>query len=211
MTRRVILLAMLAGCVVMAGCHGGLSGKSDGWVSIFDGESLDGWKISEENPDTFKVDKDKGVIIANGERAHLFYDGPVGEHNFKNFEFKADVMTRPNSNSGMYIHTKYQKSGWPSAGYEIQVNNSYAKDWRKTASVYSKEDIREQLVDDNEWFTQHIIVKGKTITVLINGKPVNEWTEGEDENKLTGGTVALQGHDPGSEVHYKNIKVRILP
>ena len=180
-------------------------------MSIFDGESLDGWKISEENPDTFKVDEGKGVIIANGKRAHLFYDGPVGEHNFTNFEWKADVMTWPNSNSGMYIHTKYQPSGWPGAGYEIQVNNTYTKDPKKTASVYNQRNITEQLVDDNKWFTQHIIVEGKNITVLVNGTVVNEWTEGEDQNKLTGGTVALQGHDPGSEVHYKNIKVRILP
>ena len=209
MTRRVILLAMLAGCVLLAGCQSWPFAKDKGWVSIFDGESLDGWKISEENPDTFKVEG--GEIIANGKRAHLFYDGPVGGANFKNFEFKADVMTWPNSNSGMYIHTKYQESGWPSAGYEIQVNNTYNKDPRKTASVYSKQDITEQLVDDNEWFTQHIIVKDKSVTVLVNGTVVNEWTEPDDENKLTGGTVALQGHDPGSEVHYKNIKVRILP
>jgi hypothetical protein len=199
---------MLAGCVVLAGCQSWPLGKS-GWVSIFDGKSLDGWRLTEESPDTFRVED--GQIIVNGPRAHLFYDGPVGEHNFKNFEFKADVMTKPNSNSGMYIHTKWQPSGWPSAGYEIQVNNTYAKDPKKTASIYNQKNITEQLVNDNEWFTQHIKVEGKTITVYVNGTEVNQWTEPDDQNKLTGGTVALQGHDPGSEVHYKNIKVRILP
>jgi len=209
MTRRVILLAMLAGCVMLAGCQSWPFAKDDGWVSIFDGESLDGWKVSEDSPDTFKV-KD-GVIIVNGPRAHLYYDGPVGEHNFKNFEWKADVMTKPNSNSGMYIHTKWQPGGWPSAGYEIQVNNTYKKDPKKTASIYNQKNITDQLAEDNKWFTQHIKVEGKTITVYVNGDEVNKWIEPDDQNKLTGGTVALQGHDPGSEVHYKNIKVRILP
>jgi len=210
MTRRVVLLAMLAGCVVMAGCHGGLFSKGGGgWISIFDGKTLDGWKVSTDHPDTFRVED--GQIIVNGERAHLFYEGPVGDHNFKNYEFKADVMTKPNSNSGMYVDTKYQEEGWPSAGYEIQVNNSYAKDPKKTASVYNQKNILEQLAKDNEWFTQCIRVEGKTITVYINGKEVNKWTEPDDQNKLTGGTVALQGHDPGSEVHYKNVMIKLLP
>src|SRR5690349_21802163 len=73
-----------------------------GWVSLFDGKSLNNWKISE-HPETFSV-KD-GSIMVFGERAHLFYEGPVGNHNFKNFEFKAQVMTTPGSNSGIFVHT----------------------------------------------------------------------------------------------------------
>ena len=62
-----------------------------GWVSLFDGKTLNGWKISE-HPETFSV-KD-GAIVVHGERAHLFYEGDVNNHNFKNYEFKATVMTR---------------------------------------------------------------------------------------------------------------------
>ena len=100
----------------------------DGWICLFDGKSLDGWKVSE-NPDSFKVED--GQIVAFGPRGHLFYDGDVENHNFKNFHFKADVMTTPGSNSGLYFHTKYQDSGWPSAGYEAQVNNTHS-DPKKT-------------------------------------------------------------------------------
>ena len=72
---------------------------------------------------------------------------------------------------------------------------------------------------DDEWFTQTVIVNGRHITVKVNDKVVNEytWKEGEKregglENNLLGsGTFALQGHDPGSEVHYRNIKVKPLP
>src|SRR5262245_20496187 len=69
---------------------------ADDWVSLFDGKSLSGWKASE-NQATFTV-KD-GAIVVFGPRSHLFYVGPVANHNFKNFEFKADVMTTPGSNS----------------------------------------------------------------------------------------------------------------
>jgi hypothetical protein len=178
----------------------------DPWISLFDGKSLDGWKASE-HPGTFTVAD--GMIVVHGDRAHLFYMGPVMNHNFKNFEFKAQVMTTPGSNSGMFIHTTYQEVGWPSKGYEIQVNSTHT-DWRKTGSIYAVQDVKESPSKDNEWFTQHIIVQGKKITVKVNDKIINEYTEGEN-GKLSSGTFALQGHDPNSKVFYKEIMVKPLP
>lgn len=180
--------------------------QTDGWTTLFDGKSLEGWKASE-NPSTFTVAD--GSIVVFGDRAHLFYDGPLKNHNFKNFEFKAQVMTTPGSNSGIFIHTAYQDTGWPSIGYEIQVNTTHT-DWRKTGSVYAIQDVKEVFVKDNEWFTQHIIVQGKKITVKVNGQTINEYTEGET-GRLSSGTFALQGHDPKSKVFYKDVMVKPLP
>src|ERR1700744_2636016 len=126
--------------------------QQNGWISLFDGKTLNGWKVGD-NAETFSV-KDS-MIVVHGKTAHLFYDGDVQGHNFKNFEFKADVMTHLMANSGIYIHTGYQQGGWPSKGYEIQVNNSHT-DWRRTGSVYGIDDIKEVYVKDNEWFTMYI-------------------------------------------------------
>ncbi len=184
------------------------------WISLFDGKTLDGWKASE-HPATFSVED--GKIVVHGPRAHLFYQGPVENHDFKNFEFKAQVMTTPGSNSGMYVHTGYQEEGWPSQGYEVQVNNSHT-DWRRTGSLYGIDDVKEQYVSDNEWYTEHIIVKGKHVTVKVNDKTVVDYTEpddlerkeGDEKRRLLSGTVALQGHDPDSKVYYKDIMVKPL-
>jgi hypothetical protein len=92
------------------------------WISLFDGKSLDGWK-ADEHPETFKVVD--GQIMAHGERTHLFWVGPVHNADFKNFELSAEVMTRPSANSGIYFHTAYQASGWPAAGFEVQVANTH--------------------------------------------------------------------------------------
>ncbi|QHV95876.1 3-keto-disaccharide hydrolase [Spirosoma endbachense] len=187
---------------------------ADGWVSIFDGKTFNGWKITEESPATFSVQD--GAIVVAGPRAHLFYEGPVHNHDFKNFEWKAQVMTTPGSNSGMFIHTAYQPSGWPSKGYEIQVNQSHT-DWRKTGSVYGLQDVKEVFVKDNEWYTEHIIVQGKKVTIKVNDKTINEYMEpdsistGKSMKKLSTGTVALQGHDPKSKVFYKDIMIKVLP
>lgn len=189
--------------------------KEKGWISLFDGKSLDGWKVGK-NADSFKVED--GAIVVNGNVAHLFYVGPVKDHNFKNFDFKAQVMTTPGSNSGMYFHTEYQEGGWPKKGFEVQVNNSHT-DWRRTGSLYAIQDVKEQVVKDNEWYTEEIIVQGKKVTIKINGKTVNEYTEPDNverpadmaDRKIDSGTFALQGHDPKSKVYFKDIMVKPLP
>jgi hypothetical protein len=179
---------------------------TEGWISLFDGKTFDNWKASE-HPATFTIND--GTIVVFGERAHLFYTGPVNNHDFKNFEFRVQVMTTPGSNSGIFVHTTYQEEGWPSKGYEIQVNNSHT-DWRRTGSVYALKDVKEAPAKDDEWYTQHIIVKGASITVKVNDKVINEYTETNPE-KITTGTFALQGHDPKSKVYYKDVMVKLLP
>jgi hypothetical protein len=185
------------------------------WVSLFDGESLDGWRASE-HPETFSVED--GKIVVDGPRAHLFYVGPVQNHDFDDFAFKADVMTMPRANSGIYFHTQYQEEGWPAAGYEVQVNNSYDEDPRRTASLYAVDDVRRTPIPDGEWFSIYIRVNGDRIVVRANGETMVEYTEPKNPQRpsdmagrvLSSGTFALQAHDPESTVYYKNIRVRPL-
>jgi hypothetical protein len=211
--KKVSYLLTIAAC--MLGGVAVAQKHSKKWIPLFDGKTLNGWKVGD-NAASFRVDS--GMIIANGDVAHLFYDGKVNDHNFTNFHFKADVKTTPGSNSGIYFHTAFQQGGWPMKGYEVQVNNSHT-DWRRTGSLYAIEDVKEVLVKDNEWYTEEVIVQGKKITIKVNGKTVVEYTEpdnvkrsgGMEGRVLSSGTFALQGHDPNSKVYYKNIKVKILP
>jgi Domain of Unknown Function (DUF1080) len=185
------------------------------WISLFDGKSLKDWKVGT-NAGTFTVEN--GTIVAHGETAHLFYDGDVRNHNFKNFEFKTQVMTTPGSNSGIYFHTAYQESSWPSKGYEVQVNNSHT-DWRRTGGLYAVEDVKDVFVKDNEWFTEYIKVQGKRVIIKLNDKVVVDYTEPENVQRpkdmsgrvISSGTFALQGHDPKSKVYFKDLLVKALP
>jgi hypothetical protein len=183
----------------------------DGFTSLMDGKSFDGWKKAEENPNTWKLED--GAFVAHGERCHLFYVGDGKP--FKNFDLKVEVMTEPNSNGGIYFHTKYQANDWPRGGFECQVNNTHS-DWKKTSSLYDVVNIAQSPAQDRKWWTQEIIVKDRTVTVIIDGKKVFEYTEpvgaqaGTFERKLSEGTFALQGHDPKSTIRYKNIRVKRL-
>lgn len=192
-----------------------LTAQTGEWIELFNGKNLDGWKVSE-NTTSFKVEN--GEIKVAGPRAHAFYEGEVGNHDFKNFELIVEVKTLPKANSGIFFHTAYQENGWPNKGYEVQVNQSHT-DWRKTGSLYSFNDVKDVYVNDGEWYTEHIIVKGDQVIVKINGETVMEYIESEDKNrpenagekKIDRGTIALQAHDLGSVIYFRSVKIKILP
>src|SRR6185436_3308973 len=137
--------------------------SEEGFTTIFDGTSFTGWKTSVDNTNTWKIED--GAFVTRGATAHVFYIGDTNP--FKNFELKVDVMTEPNSNGGIYFHTKYQPNGWPKNGFECQVNVSHG-DWKKTGSLYDVVNLGNTPAKDNEWWTQDIIVKDDKVTVRIN-------------------------------------------
>lgn len=195
------------------------------WISLQDGKSLAGWKAGK-SPEAWVVED--GVFVTRGGPSHLFYVGKVGKHDFRNFEFSAEVMTSPGANSGIYVHTKLVPTeDWPSAGYELQVINSNPPaekmngyiEHKMTGSIYAVRNTWKAPSTDNEWFNYRIRVVGKTIQTFINdqlvceyAEPANAYRPADKKGRLLGsGTFALQAHDPGSQVKYRNIKVKILP
>ena len=192
------------------------------WQSLFDGKTLTGWEANE-SPATWVVED--GAIVTKGPRSHLFYTGPVASHEFKNFELTAEVYTIPGSNSGIYFHTHLKGDPWPQTGYEAQVINSsrvmeggYSEN-KMTASIYAVRNAWKAPVRDYVWFEYRIKVSGRTIQTFIDGELICQYTEGPNAwrgqdkpgRHLSSGTFALQAHDPKSEVHFRNIRVRQLP
>lgn len=203
MKKSFSMFAVFAALVLTASAQ-----KEPGFVPLFDGKTLDGWKVGE-NASAFKVVE--GAIVANGDCAHLFYVGKDGKAKFKDFELRLDVMTKPNSNGGVYISTVYQEKGWPSHGYEVQVNNTQS-DWKKSGGLYNYVDNKEPF-QDNEWMKYVIRVKDSKINVTVNGKEIVkdfEPEEGKSKLEPEGGTFAFQAHDKGSTTLYKNIRVKEL-
>ena len=196
----------------------------EGFVSLFNGKTLDGWKVGE-NANVFQV-RDGMIVMdypaTDHGPAHLFYVGSVNGHNFKNFDLRVEVMTFPGANSGIYFHTKYQEADWPKRGLECQVDNSHS-DWRRTGSLYGIRNIswgpetppannKEMVtvlpkppVTDNVWYTQEVVCQNGLLTVKLNSQTMVEYRlpNPDVEHKLpTGmtwlprGTFALQGHPP---------------
>ncbi len=207
------LLLTICGSLMTSTCIAQEANPQSDLISLFDGKSLNGWKVNE-HPESWKVED--GAIVCFGERSHLFYEGDGKP--FKNFHFKAEVKTTPGSNSGIYFHTKYQAEGWPKYGYECQVNITQ-RDPKKSSGLYSVKDVADPPAKDNEWYTQEIIVQGKKVTLKLNGQIMVEYTEPDNqpafstsfERRLGEGTFALQAHDPASKVYFRNLTVKRLP
>jgi hypothetical protein len=200
---------------------------ADDWVSMFNGKDLSGWKSNAATDE--KSDRKSGVftvengeLVVKGGRSHLFYVGPDGDAKFKNFEFKAKVKTTPGSNSGIYFHTQFQATDWPSKGYECQVNATHS-DRKKTGGLYGVADVLDNAPQkDNEWFDYSIKVDGNHIVISINGKVTTDWTQPADWDpkknlvnmpgrELGEGMIAIQGHDPKSTTYYKDLFIKRLP
>jgi hypothetical protein len=210
MTRFLLLAPLLAMAMPAFAAD-----SSDGWVPLFDGKSLDDWKASDD-PGTFSVEN--GEIVIHGKRSHLFYVGPIHNHDWKNFELKTELMTKPGANSGVYFHTIFQPVGWPDKGFEVQVNNSHS-DPKRTAGLYDVKDNYTPPAKDDVWFTMYIKVEGKHVITMVDDKVIIDYIEpegavapkGHPGRLIDHGTFALQGHDPKSETHFKSVLVKALP
>ena len=249
--RRLSKLLRRLGCGLVAGLAllatnplaAQTASPEDGFVSLFDGKTLNGWKVGD-NATLFHVQD--GMIVMdcpadNHRPAHLFYDGEVNGHTFKNFELRVDVMTYPGANSGIYFHTEFQNDGFPKKGLECQVDNSHV-DWRRTGSLYGlfnltwgpeapSTDNKQTVVylanppvRDEVWYTQEIICRDGLVTVKLNGQPMFTYqlSDAGSVHRLSSGatwlpegTFALQGHPPMpghiSKACFRNIRVKVLP
>ena len=169
-----------------------------GWIALFNGENLSGWEAMDQGRWTVNPE---GVIIGEGPVGHLF-----SPNQYTNLEFKAEVKLNHEGNSGMYFRAA-KGSGFPS-GYEAQVENT-SSDPQKTGSLYNFSKVTEQLVEDDSWWTQHIIAIGNHIIIKVNDKVVVDFTD--EKNTFRSGYLALQQHNEGSVVMYKNVMVKPLP
>ena len=189
--------------------------KRDGWVAIFDGKTLTGWK-SNEQYEGFRVQD--GCIVGFGERNHLYF-----MEELENFELKIDAKINRGGNSGVYVKAQWQDAEFPLTGFELQINNSSQIEPQKTGSLYGIVKIDKAPHGDNEWFTYHIICKGNTLECRINGNTLYIHDDKEkstlprvtkitEQNKRISqrGYIALQQHDPGTVVEFKNVFIKKL-
>lgn len=172
---------------------------ADQWIPIFDGQTLDGWKAGE-NPGSWTV-KD-GAIRGDGPVSHLFYM----TEKCVNCEFKADVRINHGGNSGMFFRTAFGP-GFPK-GYEAQIDNTHP-DPIRTGSLYGFVKVFEQLIPDDTWWTQHVIVEGNHIQIFVNDRKTVDYID--EKNTYTEGYLALQQHNAGSVVEFKNVMMKVLP
>jgi hypothetical protein len=176
--------------------------RTEGWIPIFDGHSLSGWRADRNQQNWSVVD---GAITARGEASHLYYYKP-----FVNLELKADVKINRVGNSGLYFRSRLVPGQAHPIGYEVQILGTGAKTAGRghTGSLYGFVGVPENWIQDDQWFTLHVTAVGNTVQISIDDRNVVEYSD--PKATYLNGYVALQHYTPQTQVYFRNIMVKPL-
>ncbi len=169
-----------------------------GFVSLFDGKSLDGWHIM--NAGKFKAED--GVIKLEGGRGWLRSD-----KEYADFVLRLEVRwMKPKQDSGVFLRASEEGKNWPSRRYEVQCENS-----ERIARLFGASHQRDVQTAFNalngklgEWNSFEIHCQGPNVTVWLNGTEVTT----SDSLKHLDGYIGLQGE--GGWLEFRNIRVKSL-
>jgi hypothetical protein len=185
-------------------------GKAEaGWVKLFNGKDLTGWKKHPD--DKAKWEVVDGTLVGTGPSGHLFSE----RGDYKNFHFRIEAKINDKGNSGQYFRATYT-NGFP-PGYEAQINST-SGDPIRTGSLYPDQGasdnerkamiVRDQLVKPDEWFTQEVVVIGYHIVIKLNGKTTVDFVD--ERQRYANGHFAIQQHNYGSVVSIRKAEVKEL-
>lgn len=234
-TRSLFLLSTCLASTLVLGAE-----KDDGFVSIFDGKTLAGWKpVSTDAKDAWVV-RD-GVIRGDGDKGGRCYLAYEENKKIGNFELKFSYrLTGSKANSGVSIRAVEDKTGrrdfqsyhadLGAVGMGKQVMGAWDfhtpgrkehRCFRGDRLVIDKNDkptitliengLKEEDIKKGDWNAVHLIARGNQFRFIINGKTSAEFTEHlPKEKRLHSGMIQLQLHNPKMIAEFKDLDLKIL-
>jgi hypothetical protein len=208
----VFALLPIAG--LLTGVGRAAAGESDGWLSLFDGQTLAGWEAHGPKG-TFRVAD--GRIVAEGPDGLIAYVGDGRPLEFRNFEFRADVLTKPGASFGVFVNSW----AWGPHPVEVRICNSAAPartldDLWKTGSLRGLRQQLKPLVPDDRWFTLRAVVRGRRIEVYVDAVLVTDFMLPADFGAAMGARarsarrVELGNRRPGAQTWLKDLRLKPL-
>lgn len=185
--------------------------------SLFNGENLDGWNIIPDKASVFSV-QDGAINIKDG-------NGQIETADtFRDFVLQLDCISNgEHLNSGVFFRGPV---GVFWKGYEAQVRNQWARDDRNkpvdfgTGGIYGVDAARKVVSTDHEWFNMTVVccdnhmaawVNGYQVSDFVDTRPVSANGDGKNGFVTEAGTIHLQGHDPTTDLSFKNIHLQEYP
>ena len=177
------------------------SRRQEGWVMLFDGETLFGW----EPVGQARWQVVDGVIVGDG-TARGFLRTTTA---FGDYELELDFRAPDTTNSGVFLHTKARPGSPQTDCYELNIapgDNPYPTgSFVKRQRVEDEMRLRALKAGDGEWHHYHVVVRGGHVTVELNGVRVLDY---DDPKPLRRGYIALQQNS--GPVAFRNIVLRPL-
>ena len=181
--------------------------RADGFVSLFDGKTLDGWWFYGKNKDGFAVED--GAIVWKAIGGEALYS----RERYDNFVLRLEWKINENGNSGIYLRAP--RAGRQSkTGMEFQLQGDYGKpvDDQTTGSIYVVVGPKLNASKPcGEWNDLEIMLNGPIMKATLNGQAIQDLNIDENpelKNRLKRGFIGLQDH--ARFVAFKNIRIKKL-
>lgn len=212
---KIIITSLV--CCSLASTFAEEKPAADGFVALFDGKTLDGWK----NPYTWGESK-----VVDGE-IHLTGDKKffvITEKTYSDFVFEGEVLLPPGkANSGFIFRGQVEPN--KVFGYQCEVDGDAKRAW--SGGLYDEgrrmwfispikgdaasEAAFKQRAGDtfkrDDWNSYRITCKGKSIKIEVNGVVT---TDIEDDKDATG-VIAIQHHgEKGQTYKFRNLRIKEL-
>ena len=187
-----------------------------GTQSLFNGTDLTGWKVIPEHKSVYSVTPEGWLNVKNG-------NGDLQtKRSFGDFILQLDVISHGDHlNSGVFFRA-IPGEFWQ--GYESQIRNEWEGNDRTkpvdfgTGGIYRRQPARRVVSTDRTWFTKTIVAEGRHLAVWVDGIQVSDWTDPRPPHanpregyRAQPGVISLQGHDPTTNLSFRNLRVAELP
>lgn len=197
--------------------------KAAGWVLLFDGSTLDGWKTSSGLPSGVPVEQ--GAINPHGCGGYMM----IHERVWADFELALDFKISKGCNSGVFVRT-FPLKPRPGKdvgfnGIEIAIDDTITAGYHDTGAVYDLVKPRKNAMKPvGQWNHLVVVCDRALIAVTLNGQDVtrmdlDQWQtphrrpDGSGhkfdiayKNHPRQGYIGLQDH--GAPCWFQNIKIR---
>ena len=169
---------------------------ADGWIALFDGETLFGWKDTKKGGANWRVADN--VLEADAGKVSILRTTTE----FDNYELKVDFLTTQKTNSGVFLRMRHKPGSVATDCYELNIadpSNPFP-----TGSFVKRNKVEVEEKND-QWRTFHVTVLGDQVTVKLDGETVNEYV---DTTGVKRGYIGLQFNK--GPIKFRNVVLRPL-
>jgi hypothetical protein len=204
---------------------------------LFNGKDLTGWKEFPGRKSKFSVED--GILTIKNGPGDLQTEGQWADFvlqlecrsNGKHLNSGVFFRCRPDEYQQGYeaqIHNAFSdepKKEYTLEDYDPETHKLLRKRKERytaldygTGAIYRRQPARKQVSRDNEWFTMTVVAGGRHLAVWVNGVEVTDWTDNRPPSdnarngcRLEAGPISLQGHDPTTDLSFRNLRILDLP
>jgi serine/threonine protein kinase len=181
--------------------------QGSGWIPLFNGKDLTGWKTHPGFPGAWRVEQ--GILVAPDAHSYLY----TKHGGYRDFHLRIEARVDQSVNSGVYFRAPFRahRSGWPDSleaaidttpGSSVRTGSLIAADQRRLVAF------TRPIVQPGQWFILQVIAQGNHIRILVNDVITADYIDAE---RLTSaGHLALQQASPSRRVEFRRIEIQEL-